>query len=202
MKKYQLIAFFALLTFGCYPGGPEFVEELDAVYTNYDPSFNFNTTYTYSLPPGVLDITSQSFLGSPEYIDDKFGDAILDDIRANLSDLGWTEVNENQDPDLIILASAFQNTTYFYYDWGWWGGYYPGYSPGWGWGYPGYFPGYVSGYTTGTVLLQMTDPTAIEGNEVPVVWTCAINGLLQGSDSYIISRIENNIDQAFTHSPF
>ncbi len=192
-----------LLGFGCYPGGPEFVEELDVVYTNYDPDFNFNTTYTYSLPPGVLDVNSQSFGGSPpEYIDEEFSDAILDDIRENLSAQGWTEVDELENPDLIILASAFQNTTYFYYDPGWWGWYYPGYGPGWGWGYPGYFPGYVSGYTTGTILIQMTEPGSIEGNEVPVVWTCTLNGLLQGSDANIISRIDVNIDQAFTHSPF
>lgn len=202
MKKYHFLLILLGLSFGCYPGGPEFVEELDVVYTNYDPEFNFGTNYTYALPPGVLDVTDEIFDGSPEYIDDKFGDPILNGVRENLNALGWTEVDESANPDLIILASAFEQSTYFYYDWGWWGGWYPGYGPGWGWGYPGYFPGYISGYTTGTVLLQMTDPRAIEDDEVPVVWLGAFNGLLQGSDSNIISRIEVNIDQAFTQDPF
>lgn len=191
-----------ILAAGCYPGGPEFVEELDVVYTNYDPGFNFSTDYTFSLPPGVLDISDGEPGGNPEYIDEVFGDAILDDIRANLTALGWTEVGEQEDPDLIILASALSTTSIYYYDPGWWWWYYPGWGPGWGWGYPGYFPGYVSGYTTGTVLIQMTEPGGIEGNEVPVVWTCALNGLLQGSDQNIVSRIEANLDQAFTQAPF
>lgn len=203
MKRNYLFVLFILFGFGCYPGGPEYVDELDVVYTNYDESFNFVDTYTYSLPPGVIDINERvSANDPPEFIDDEFGNAILNEVRANMNALGWTEVDEDENPDIIMLASAFSTSTYYYYDPGWWWWYYPGYAPGWGWGYPGYFPGYVTGYTTGTVLIQMTDPNAISGDEVPVVWTCAFNGLLQGSDANIISRIESNIDQAFTHNPF
>ena len=202
MKKYHFLWMILVFTFGCYPGGPEFVEELDVVYTNYDPDFDFSATYTYSLPPGVIEITDEDPDGSPEYIDDKFGDPILDGIRENLNALGWEEVDESENPDLIILASAFESTFLFYYDPGWWWWYYPGWGPGWGWWYPGYPPGYVSGYSTGTVLLQMTDPDGLEDNELPVHWTGAFNGLLQGSDANIISRIEFNVDQAFTQDPF
>lgn len=187
---------------GCYPGGAEFVEELDAVYTNYDPEFNFSTSYTYALPPGVADVGDESLNGSPEYIEENLGKTILNDLQENLSALGWTEVDEQEDPDLIILASAFSSTTFYYYDLSYWGGYYPGFTPGWGWYYPGYSPGAVSSYTTGTVILQMTVPGLINGNQVPVVWTATLNGLLQGSEQNIISRIATNIDQAFTQPPF
>lgn len=203
VKHSLVISLFVILLAGCYPQGPDFVDELDAVYTNYDPSFNFDQAYTYSLPDGVLDINDSDLdpPGQPAYIDSKFGNAILDEIRANLDGMGWTEVDIDNQPELIILAAAF-TVTNIYYDPGWWGGYYPGWGPGWGWGYPGYGPGYVSGYTTGTAIIQMTDPNNIVEDEVPVRWLSAFNGMVSGSDSYIISRIESNIDQAFEHSPF
>jgi hypothetical protein len=204
MKKVQLYAmvFLMALIAGCYPGGAEFVEEADAVYTNYDPSFNFNQTYTYSLPPGVIDIEDSENVDNPEYINAAYSNAIINDIRENLNALGWEEVDEEENPEVIVLASGFSSNFVYYYNPGWWGGYYPGYGPGWGWFYPEYSPGYVSGFTTGTVLIQMTEPGGINGNQVPVIWTAAINGLLQGSDANIIARIDSNIDQAFTQDPF
>ena len=134
----------------------------------------------------------------PEFIDDKFGDVILDNIRRNLNSEGWTEVDEDADPDLVILPSAFDTQFLYFYNPGYWCWYYPC----WGWWYPGYFPGYVTGYETGTVLIQMTDPNGVENDEVPVVWTGTLNGLLQGSDANIIGRIDRNLDQAFTQPPF
>jgi hypothetical protein len=48
----------------------------------------------------------------------------------------------------------------------------------------------------------MVEPGGIQNNQLPVVWLCGLNGLLQGSDASIIARIGTNIDQAFTHPPF
>ncbi|MCO5723246.1 DUF4136 domain-containing protein [Robiginitalea marina] len=189
----------AFLLPGCYPDEPEFVEEYDVVYTNYAPEFNFDNAYTYALPDGVLLIDDdRGPNGPPEFIDDQFGDAILDNIRQNLNAEGWTEVDEADGPDLIVLASAFDTEFLYFYDPGYWCWYYPC----WGWWYPGYLPGYVTGYRTGTVLIQVTDPNGVLNEEVPVVWTGAINGLLQGSDANIIGRIDRNLDQAFTQPPF
>jgi len=188
---------------GCYPDQPEYVEEYDVAYSNYDSDFNFSTTYTYSLPDRVIRIDDAIFdNGEPEYLDDIFADAILNNVRSNLNTLGWTEVDEDSDPDIVVLPSAFDETFLYTYNPGYWGWYYPGYYPGWGWFYP-YTPSYVGGYTTGTVLLQMTVPSQItDDDEVPVVWVAAFNGLLQGSDSYISGRIDSNLDQVFTHPPF
>ncbi len=193
------LAALALLLFGCYPDQPEFVEEYDVVYTNYAPDFNFSETYTYSMPDGVLLIDDNRRPSDPpEFIDDRFGDAILDNIRENLGAQGWTEVDEADDPELIVLASAFDTQFLYFYDPGYWCWYYPC----WGWWYPGYFPGFVSGYRTGTVLIQITDPNGVQNQEVPVVWTGSLNGLLQGSDANIIGRIDRNLDQAFIQPPF
>jgi len=188
-----------LLNMGCYPGQPDYVEEYDAVYTNYSPEFNFDIAYTYSLPDQVLLVDDKHGPDDPpEFIDQKYGDAILNSIRRNLDANNWTKVDENANPDLVILPTAFEQTFLYYYDPGYWCWYtcYPG------WGYPGYYPGYVSGYKTGTVLVQMTDPNGVQANEVPVVWTGSFNGLLQGSDANLVGRINQNLDQAFSHPPF
>ena len=198
LLKAAPAALFLLLS-GCYPDQPQYVEEYDAVYTNYAPDFNFNNTYTYSLPEGVLLLDDNRGPDDPpEFIDAKFGDVILANIRENLGANGWTEVDEAADPDIVVLPSAFDTDFLYFYDPGYWCWYYPC----WGWWYPGYAPGYVTGYTTGTVLVQMTDPNGVQNDEVPVVWTAAINGLLQGSDAKIIGRIDRNLDKAFTHPPF
>ena len=188
-----------LLLMGCYPDQPEFVEEYDVVYTNYSPEYDFNTDYTYSLPDGVLLIDEDRDPSDPpEFIEDQFGDAILSNLRQNLNAQGWTEVDDPEDAERVILASAFDTTFIYYYNPGYWCWYYPC----WGWGYPGYNPGYVTGYQTGTVLVQMTDPNGVQNNEVPVIWTGTLNGLLQGSDANIIGRIDRNLDQAFDQPPF
>ncbi len=195
------LAFFGLMA-GCFPGGPEFVDQLDVVYTDYDEEFNFTNSLTYSLPDGVIEITDKDPGNNPpEFIDEVFSDAILDRIRQNMTAYGFTEVDEDNDPDIIFLASAMSNDFYYFYNPCYWCWYNPGWGPGYGWGYP-WYPGYVSGYTTGTLFLQMVNPAEIAGEEIPVVWTGVVNGLLQGSDASIVQRINVTVDRAFSQSTY
>jgi len=200
LNRVRVIApaalFFALL--GCYPGQPEFVEEYDVVYTNYQQDFNFSNNYTYSLPEGVLLLNDRNPEDEPEFIDPLFGDAILNNIRENLDAQGWQEVDENVDADVVVLPSAFDTQFFYGYNPGYWCWYYPC----WGWWYPGYTPGYVSTFTTGTVLIQFTFPSGVQDDEVPVVWVGSFNGLLKGSDANLVIRINKNLDQAFSQPPF
>jgi hypothetical protein len=192
------------LVMGCYPGGAEFVEELDLVYTDYSEGYDFASQMTYALPDGVIEIGDEDPGNNPpEFIDEVFSDAILDRIRQNMNAYGFTEVDEDvEDPDVLILASALSTTNlYWFYDpcyWCWWGPW----GPGFGWGYPGYYPGYVTGYTTGTIFVQMVEPDDIDNDEIPVAWAATINGLLQGSDASIVRRIDTTIDQAFSQSTY
>jgi hypothetical protein len=50
--------------------------------------------------------------------------------------------------------------------------------------------------------MQLSDPDGIEDDRVPIHWNGIINGLLQGSNSNILSRIDRNVDQAFAQSPY
>ncbi|MFC5624692.1 DUF4136 domain-containing protein [Algoriphagus winogradskyi] len=212
LKKLQLLGIGVLgwcMLLSCTPDGAEYIDELDVVYTNYDVNHNFASNNTFAVPDKIVKIEGQFINGAggnyePEYVSPGYTAAILASIRTNMRNAGYTEVDKSANPDLIILPSVIQtDQLFFYYDWWYWNWFYPGWGPGWSWYYPGYYPPQVSSVRTGTVLLQMTDPNNIsENDQIPVVWTSVINGLLEGSTSAINSRINTSIDQAFSQSPY
>jgi hypothetical protein len=209
MKKnhFKIIFWFSafLLLCGCYPQENGYVNEYDLVATNYDKEFNFSANKTYALPDSIVLVSEQTLSGEPVFVEDATATLILNQIRTNLNNYGWTET-DSLNAAIILLPSAFKNTNvYYYYDWSYWGWYYPGYYPGYGWGYPGYGYPYpvATSYQTGTLFMQMTYKAGIEASSVPVVWTGVINGLLNtGSSSSVSSRITSTINQAFTQSPY
>jgi hypothetical protein len=196
---------------GCYPNGADYTEELDLVYTNYSSDFNFKSKQTYAMPDSVIKITGEQFNdpnGSqlPQFVSSDYSTAIRETIKQNMAANGWTLVDKFSNPDVIILPSTMTTTNiYYYYDWAYWGWYYPGYYPGWGWYYPGsYYPTYVEGYRSGSLFIQMLDHTTAspDGDNISVVWNCIINGLAEGSSSSITSRLQQNINKAFSQSPY
>lgn len=193
----------------CHPDGPEYIEDLDIVYTDYDPDFNFSEQNTFAIPDSIVLIDNQSYMAYaedsiPETVDPVYGDAIQNQIRENMVDLGWTEVDRTENPDVVVLVTASRTTNLFYnYDWRYWDWYYPGAYTGFGWYYPGYSPGYISGYRTGSLMIQMANVANIGvNNNVPVVWLSVINGVLEGSTENIGNRLSQTIDQAFAQSPY
>jgi len=199
-KSFAILLSLFILS-GCYPQGPEYIEDLDLVITNHDVAFDFKKYKTFSLPDRIVKITGNLTEGEdPEFVNDGTAALILDRIRENMETYGWTEVGETQEPDMIILPSAMQSTTLvYYYDYYYWDWYYPYYW--WGWYYP--YPIYGGSYTSGSVFLQMTYPDGITAaDNIPVVWSSILNGLLEGSTSEVNSRISKSIDQAFDQSPY
>lgn len=182
----------------CYPAGPDYVEDLDLVYTTHDESYDFKAQNTYALPDKIVkDIKIDNGDTTFVYMKDTYAKPILDAIDANMSALGWSKVDISAQPDVLVTPGAITSTNYYYsywYDW-WYGGWYGG----WGWYYPPYYT--VSSYTTGTLIITMADPnsdSAIE--QSPATWVAALNGLLTGS--YSTSRVLELIDQAFAQSPY
>jgi hypothetical protein len=196
MKHLRLLAFAALavLLTQCYPGGPEYYEEMDIVYTNYDKNYDFKSKGTYAMPDKIVKITG-SAIGEegPEYVPDIYGKTVLAKIEANMTTLGWTKATSPETADLVLFPAVWTNTTvvYWYDYWCW---YYPYYC---GWGYYYSYPS-VSSYTTGTMVMTMV-PTA-ESVVPNSVWTSAINGLMSGA--YDATRVTNAIEQAFKQSPY
>lgn len=203
-RRRQVYAAFLcipLILLGCYPEGAEYIEDYDLVITNHDKAFDFGSVNTFALPDEVVKLTGNLIKGEdPEFIEDEYADIIINSIRENMEDKGWIEVLKDEDPDVIILPSAVSSTTFiWYYDWWYWDWWYPYYW--WGWYYP--YPIYGGSYTSGSVFIQMTYPDGITAaDNIPVIWSAILNGLLEGDVDKIDDRIERGIDQAFDQSPY
>ena len=187
----------AFLLGGCYPDGPDYIEEMDVVLTKHNDTYDFSGKGTYAMPNKIVKITGNAVEGDePVFVPDITGQKILARIDENMRMYGWTKVDVSAGPDLLLAPASWETTTVFYYYdyWYWWyGGYYPY------WGY--YPPMNYSSYTTGTLLMTLIDPDVIESNGNPVrQWAGAINGILTGS--YNASRVNAAIDKAFIISPY
>ncbi len=194
MKKKIIFYLGIILMLGsCYPQGPEYYEDLDAVYTNYDDGFKFSSKGTYSMPDKIVKITGNLIEGEdPEFVKEPYNSQMLQQIESNMSALGWQKVDEAVNADLVLFPAVWTNTTiYYWYDYWCW--YNPWYC-GWGWSYPS-----VSSYTTGTLVMTMV-AYGDDYVEPSRVWTAAANGLLSGTVN--ITRVNNAIDQAFDQSPY
>lgn len=196
---------------GCYPEGAEYADELDLVYTNYNNQFNFSSKTTYAIPDSVIKITGDVFNdpdgdGKPQFLTSTYSVPLLTQIKQSLNSYGWTEVDKNNNPDVVILVSSMSTTNiYYYYDWSYWDWWYPDFYPWWGWYYPGYYyPAYVTGYRSGSVFIQMVDHSATgqQADNIPVQWSCVLNGLAEGDTGSIVARMQNGINAAFSQSPY
>ncbi len=202
MKKILITALPFLVLAGCYPAGPEYAEELDAVYTTYDKNYDFQSKGTYARPDQiVVDVKIKDGDTTYVYMKDAFATPIFQAIDANMqTKYGWTKVDISASPDLLLTPAAIKSTTYFYsywYDW-WYGGWYGGY---WGWYYPPYYT--VSSYTTGSLIIAMADPNAGAGspiNQSQAAWLSVMNGLYTGA--YNVNRVTTAINDAFAQSPY
>jgi hypothetical protein len=194
MKK-NVILFLGIifLMVSCYPDGPEYYEDFDLVYTNYDETFDFAGQGTYSMPDQIVKVTGNLAEGEePEFVKEPYNTQILNLIDDQMSDLGWTKVEDPEDADLTLFPAVWSNTTIVYWNdyWCWYYYYYCG------WGY--YYP-VTTSYTTGTFVMSLA-AAGDEYIEPAVVWTGALNGLVSGS--FELSRVTEGIDQAFEQSPY
>jgi len=194
MKKK--IAFYIIIIgmmAGCYPQGPEYYEDLDLVYTNYEETFDFASKGTYSMPDKIVKVTDDLKDGEdPEFVKEPYNTQILTKIEANMTALGWTRVEDPAAADVVLFPAVLINTTiYYWYDyWCWYNPYYCG----WGWGYPS-----VSTTTSGTLVMTLVADGS-DYIEPTRVWTALANGLLSGSLN--MNRVNKGIDQAFKQSPY
>ncbi|MCT4587939.1 MAG: DUF4136 domain-containing protein [Carboxylicivirga sp.] len=192
--------------YACYPGGAEYVDELDTSISKYDPKYNWNDLdgKTYSLPEEIVHVEDGEVVDDPDRVHDE---DILAQIRKELNALGMEEAVADADTSLALgIAIIEQNNSGAAWvpGGGWWGGWYPGYPPGWGWDpwYP-WYPVYYS-YKTGSIIIEMGDyENKNEAEEsIPLVYSGALDGLLQGSKNYVGERIDRGIDELFNQAPF
>lgn len=197
--KTMLSALVGVFLLGCYPAGPEFVEDLDVVYSSFDDEYDFQSKGTYAMPDKIVtDVEIKNGDTTFVYMKDVYAQPILQAIESNMSKLGWSKVTIDKNADILVTPGALSSTTYFYsywYDW-WYGGWYGGW---YGWYYPPYYT--VSSYTTGSLIITMADPNIESAiNKTPTIWIGAMNGLLTGGND--VNRAVAGINQAFAQSPY
>jgi hypothetical protein len=198
LKIFSLTALVLLLA-QCYPEGPEYVDQYDLVYTNYDSEYNFAAKHTYAIPDKILKITDDLIQGDdPTFLKDTYAVPMLNQINKNMTDYGWTKVDKSANPDVILAPVAYELTTYSYW---WYGGYWDWWYGGWwGWYYP--YP-VVTSYSTGSLIVTMADPKdQSPDDKARAAWSFIINGLLEGTTAEFNARYTKGIDQAFEQSPY
>ena len=97
---YSMVLALALSVGSCYPGGIEYYEDTDIVFTSYEPDYDFTTANTYSMPDSVVKVTGDAE-ADPEFIDEPYNTQIINRIAAvgavlGLSDVGHPDEHQGQ----------------------------------------------------------------------------------------------------------
>lgn len=184
-----------LLFSGCYPGDISSYEELDIIITSNEEGIDFTKFSTYSMPDTLLIIGSDDPVAMEA--------AIISQIKTNMTNFGYTEVDENLDKtsDLILIPELVLTDNYIVGGGGCW--YSCWCDPFWfpyGCGYYPPYPPSVVKFRTGTIAFHLIDRATVSDTdgEIESIWVGAINGLIRNdiSENLVLSYI----DQAFTQS--
>jgi hypothetical protein len=214
-----------LILSSCYPVGDLTYSDLDIAATLYDKSYysatpgseinKFQNLKTFIVADTIIHVVASGQTDNLSRANDAF---VLEQIRLNMIKVGFTEITDTTvaKPDLVITTTAIssENEVYMWYPyWGWyWGyGYYPystintksaNYYNDYYYPWYGYGSSYT--YTTGTLLMEMVEASRIDpaNNEIPVIWSGILNGLLGDTQSSTKSRVSKGIDQCFNQSPY
>ncbi len=176
------------------------------VYTAHDTSLDFSTLSTFSIPDSILIINSGD---SATYWSGEDALTIINKISSELQTLGYMEQSAIQSSDFGVQISYLEQSTYFVGSSSpyWWYDYPYYWAPGY-WGARGgyYYPYDVYyGYTAGSLLIELVDiasTMASADQNLMVVWTTFIGGILSSSEVLNEQRTLSAIDEAFDQSPY
>lgn len=203
MKITRVLPVLALLAVvGCRPEADNLrlLDEL-VVSTNYDPEADFRSFNTFALATDTIGFVSNRTRDTLlTYEESSLVRPILNQVRSNLVDRGYTRVERREDPQLAVNVyivndiNLFQQVVYPNY-------YYPNY-----WGYSNsFFYGYPLIQTfqqnTGSLVIELVDlVNRNQNNQVRVIWTAYMGDIINTVDRE--KQILEGIDQAFSQSPY
>ena len=179
----------------CFPFGPEDIEDFDIVGTFYDENVNFSSFKTYVMPDTIVHVDNSG-------VSARTGDydaLILDQVAANMGAIGYTRVNRDENPDMILTLAISREgynleSSYDYGDY--YGSDYDGYGSG---NY--YTTGSQYQMETGSVLMSLSN-TEGDGSLRSSMWLGIINGITEQSFTNTSRRLIELINQAFVQSPY
>jgi hypothetical protein len=198
-----------LAVMGCSRYGDDVTtSETHVVATIRDESTNFSSlTKTFAIVDKINIVEdANDVIDSVEFWN-RYNGPVLGAIVNNLTALGYTEVNSNQNPSLFINVTANASVTVSggsYYP-GWWWGYYPCYPYYSWWCSGGWYPSsvYVYSFTEGALVVEMVDVNrSMDANKAIIVWLAGLTSVVSDSPSANVDQAVDDINQAFKQSPY
>jgi hypothetical protein len=197
---FLLAGWFAQFMISCYPEGADSIQDYDIAMTNYDKSADFKTFSTFAIADTIVYFSNDKETS----LSHEFDDQIVELVTRNFIEKGYSVVDTSENPSFVVTISAFSNINYAYYVdnwynnwswyWGWWGAPFNPYYP--------WYPVSVYSYRTGSVVIDMVSTAPRTDGKANVVWTGIADGLLQGSSTSILNRLDKQINQCFIQSPY
>jgi hypothetical protein len=205
MKHFCYIAvLLGLVSCHSEPDSKKLFDEL-VVSTSFDPQAIFTNYKTFAMPTDTIGLVSET---SNDTVltarESDFPRPVLEAIRFNMEQRGFTRVDKNASPDLGINVvvvndfNVFQQVVYpdpYYYSGSYYSNYY-GYNS---WYYYPYVNTYA--YNTAVLIIELVDlKNRTPDNKVRVVWSAYLGDLYSTID--LIDQTEMGIDQAFVQSSY
>ena len=201
--KLVLIAFVGALVSACSwgPGGLDEARDQILTIAHKTDAVDFTKFSSFAITDSITVVND----GMKVRLSDATANLIIAQVVRNMNLYGYTQVQADEDPDLLVDLAYIQRTnTYMYpgywsdWDWWWdWNGY-----PWWGWDpyYPYQMPAFVSSYTTGSIVIEVADVVNVATEStVPVVWHGLVREILNGSHTQ--QELLSSIDEVFAILP-
>jgi hypothetical protein len=206
MKRVAVLAsvpfLFALLLTSCRKDAVKNLTEDEArIYiTNFDSTANFRNYVTYSIVDSVAVISNNRLTAREKTAYDQ---QVLNAIKTQMQQRGFTLVDKNSHPDLGINVSRITSTytgvvSYPNY----WNDYSSFYDPFY-WGYGGY--GYYSPYSygvyqvkEGALSIDALDLKNTANNRINTVWSA----LARGTGVFRTQNAAPQVESLFHQSPY
>ena len=201
--KLVLIAFVGALVSACSWGPGSLDETRDQILTiaHKTDAVDFTKFSSFAITDSITVVND----GMKVRLSDATANLIIAQVVRNMNLYGYTQVQPDENPDLLVDLAYIQRTnTYMYpgywsdWDWWWdWNGY-----PWWGWDpyYPYQMPAFISSYTTGSIVIEVADVVNVATEStVPVVWHGLVREILNGSHTQ--QELLSSIDEVFAILP-
>jgi hypothetical protein len=175
-------------------------DEARIYITNYDTTANFRNYVTFSVVDSVAVISNDRLNGKAKT---NYDVQVLDEIKAQMQQRGFTLVDKNSQPDLGInvarITSTYTGVVSYPSYWDSYGSFYDPYY----WGYGGY--GYYSPYSygvyqvkEGALSIDALDLKNPVNNQIKTVWS----GLARGAGVFSTSNAASQVRAIFEQSPY
>lgn len=202
--KLVLTAFVGILLASACSWGPDGLDETqDQILTiaRKTDAVDFTKFNSFAITDSITAVDD----GKKVRISDATSDLIIAQVVRNMNLYGYTQVQPDENPDLLVDLAYIQRTNTYMYpgywtDWDWWWNWngYPWY--GWDPYYPYQMPVFISSYTTGSVVIEIADVVNVASEStVPVVWHGLVREILNGQHTQ--QELISSIDEVFTILP-